>query len=220
MRVRWTVPLFSLVLLPLCAIQAQQSTQLTGCVSQDASGTLHLEAQPSRQIYRLEAPDVENLQRHLNQQLTIRGHSAGDIQTTAFTVESFDVLSDNCTSPLQSQDTSQIAGKVGPVEVATPVTSVGSAGETTAGFQTEAGLEQASGVKAGTPTPRLTRAPFRPMYAEHAGESSMAAEVDAQAASRAEPYPGTTLGVDIKTAPPSSVQASQHQTNPETSTPE
>ncbi len=178
---------------------------MNGCLSQDASGSLRFLAKPSGKTYLLQG-NIAMLQRHIHQQLAITGNSTGNAASPALTVVQFRVVSGNCTSVLPSDDSFQVPGKAGQVEAATPVTSLGSADETTPGFQTESLQQQAE--HPGVPeTKQNVPIPFGPSFPEQAGQSEFAADIDAPAASRAEMYPGTTLGVDVKTAPPSSVQA-------------
>lgn len=187
-----------------------QEAQMIGCLSQDASGVFRFVATPSGRTYNLQA-GAAALQRHINQELAITGRANSNAPSPSFNVVQLRVISESCTSVVPSNERFAIAGKVGQTQAAIPVTSTASAGETTPGFQTEAGLMQAEGGTAsqhsGTePNPKT---PFGPSNPEQAGQSEFAADINAQAASRAELYPGTTLGVDLKTAPPSSKQASR-----------
>ena len=99
-----------------------------------------------------------------------------------------------------------VTGKSGNVQTATPITSVATAGETTAGYQTESGATQERGISAKTASTAqgITIQPLRP---DQAGQSQDVADTSAQAATRAEMYPGTTLGVDLMSASPSPVQS-------------
>ncbi len=216
MKLHRSLLLLLVVILPLCVVHAQESPNLYGCLSQDASGTLHFLAEPSGRTYQVQG-DMALLQRHIHEQVAITGPRANVVAPT-LTVLQLRVLSQSCTSVLPSNDTFQVPGKTGQVESATPVTSVGSANETTPGFQTESGQQQAEHPGASS-TNRNTGTAFGPVHPEQAGQSEFAADIDAQAASRAEMYPGTTLGVDIKTAPQSSVQASKQPTPAEAGTP-
>ncbi len=108
-----------------------------------------------------------------------------------------------------------VTGKSGNVETATPVTSAATVGETTAGYQTEAGAIQERGITTKLPiTPQGTA--IQPLRPDQAGESQAQADISAQAATRAEMYPGTTLAVDLQSAPQSPAQsiaeAQQHLT--------
>ena len=96
-----------------------------------------------------------------------------------------------------------VAGKSGVVQTATPITSTATWSETTAGFQTEAGAIQERGVSAGTPSPKQGPKAIGPLRPEQAGQSRPQSDTNAQAATRAEMYPGITLGVDLKSAPQS-----------------
>ncbi len=196
-------------LLQFQVLRAQQAFVMTGCLSQDANGALRFEVEPSKRVYFLRG-DMTGLQRHINQQLAISARSAGDSGSPALSVVGFSVQSETCTSALPSNESFVVPGKVGQVQVATPVASVGNANETTPGFQTEAGQQQAERTYVPTAgSEQHTRIPFGPSYPEQSGQSELAADIDAQAASRAEMYPGSTLGVNSKTAPPSSIQAAQ-----------
>lgn len=198
--------LFALMMLPSCSVLAEQPLVMSGCLSQDASGTLHFQDEQSRRVYRLQG-DMEGLQRGMNRLITLSGNLVANAASAPMlSVVQYRVISNTCTSVLPSNEQFEVSGKAGPVAVAIPVTSSGRANETTAGFQTEAGQEQAA-AKVIPSTNRSAKTPFAPSQPEQAGQSEFAADLDAEAASRAEVYPGTTLGVDIKTAPPSSVQA-------------
>jgi hypothetical protein len=90
-----------------------------------------------------------------------------------------------------------------------PVTTTGSAGQTTPGYQTEAGVEQAPGGNSDVPhtasaTPgksapgmgEIRKKTIRPPNPQAAGQNAEAADINAQAARRAEIEPGHTQGVN------------------------
>jgi cytoskeletal protein RodZ len=113
----------------------------------------------------------------------------------------FPILSAAQKAPFES-----ITGKSGNVQTATPITSAATVDETTAGYQTEAGAIQERGISAKpSTTPRGTA--IQPLRPDQAGQSQQIAETGAQAAAMAEMYPGTTLGVDLQSAPPSPAQS-------------
>lgn len=99
-----------------------------------------------------------------------------------------------------------VTGKSGNVETATPITSAATVGETTAGYQTEAGAIQERGISA-NPSSTVHGGAIRPLRPDQAGESQEQADISAQAAARAEMYPGTTLAVDLQSALQSPTQS-------------
>lgn len=193
----------------LCVAQPQgRRTEIVGCLTRTPANTLQLEARPSGKIYQLHG-NISLLQRHVNQLVTI--HQSDSAAGDDLNADALSVISGSCTSALPSKTVAAVAGKVGRNVPAPNVTTTLSAGETTPGFQTESDVEQAAGTGAGSPNVRYGDAssPIAPAHAEQAGESEAAANSNAAAAIRAEIYPGNTLGVTVKSMPPSSVQALQ-----------
>jgi hypothetical protein len=83
-----------------------------------------------------------------------------------------------------------------------PVTTTGSANRNTPGADTEAGIEQQPGRNVDVPHTAPARPNrgnsklVRPLNPNEPGQTTDAADLNAQAASRAEIRPGTTLGVN------------------------
>jgi plastocyanin len=116
------------------------------------------------------------------------------------TANSVQVVAESCTSGLPGSKTEAIGGKVGEDQIAVPMTTTQSSAETTPGFQTEAATAQLVGknpqaVQSGM-RPSVPYAPFKP---EQVAQSEAAANVNADAALRAEILPGNTLGVSGST---------------------
>lgn len=113
-------------------------------------------------------------------------------------------------NPTQSQQgtkaTKAIAGKQAATGApARIVTTTKTAGKTTAGAETEAGVRQAPGqapdvpnTGAANPTRRNPQTAL-PLNPSAPGQTEQEADLNAQAASRAELAPGTTLGVNGQT---------------------
>jgi hypothetical protein len=192
------------------AVAQTAPDEFVGCLSQDANGTFLLGTVPSGRTYSLIGP-VNLLQRNLNETVAMTAHVTTGTARPSLAVESVRTVTQSCTAPLPSDNKLKVAGKVGIVQVAVPITLAGNADKTTPGFQTENGMDQGEKIKTRGAV-QSPRSPFKPVRADQAGQSIEAADMDAQAAARAELYPGTTLGVDIKSAPPSSLQSLTSQT--------
>jgi len=207
---------YLMLLITLGPVAVAQTTpkEFVGCLSQDANGTFLLGTLPSGRTYSLIGP-VNLLQRNLNETVAITAHANAGTVRPSLAVESVRTVAQSCTSPLPSDNKLKVAGKVGIVQVAVPITLAGNADKTTPGFQTENGTDQGETIETRGAV-QSPRSPFKPVRADRAGDSIEAADLDAQAAARAELYPGTTLGVDIKSAPSSlqSLRSLDGVTNP------
>ncbi len=198
-----------------CTAPAQQpappaQNEVVGCLSRLPDGTLQLAAIPSGRTYKLQG-NTNLLQRHVHQIVAIAaGNGGAAANADTLNAANLRVISDTCTSLLPSdKNILAVEGRVATGQVAPPVTTTASANENTPGYQTEAGEQQFHQQGGSTPVQHYGQAnsPYTPQPSEQAGESQTAADTNAQAAMRAEMYPGTTLGVDIKTYPPSSLKS-------------
>ena len=92
-----------------------------------------------------------------------------------------------------------VAGETGISQAETPVSTTGSVGRTTPGIDTEAGRAQAPGSSQDVPVTAIAAKPREGGAVPHdileAGQTAQEADIAAQAASRAEIVPGSTLGV-------------------------
>lgn len=183
--------------------------EIVGCITRQANGGLQLLDRNSGRRYAL-GGNLQLLERHVSQLVAL---SANGGRSDSLDVDSVRVLSESCTSALPSKGVAAVAGKTGQVVTATPVTTTLSAGEVTPGFQTEAGDQQLAGTGAAAPYVNYgsTHSPYAPLNSEVAGQSEAAANTNAAAASRAEMYPGSTLGVTLKSPPPSSRQSMRQE---------
>jgi len=194
----------------MLAAQTQQMSELVGCLSLAPDGTLQFRVAESGRVYPING-DMKLLQRHVRHLVAIT-HSANENGRT-LAVEKIRDVAETCTAVTPSVQAGVVPGKSGIVQTATPVTSTALTGETTAGFQTEAGAVQETGNSARSPLIPRSGA-IAPLLPSQAGQSNLQAETNAEAAGRAEMYPGITLGVDIKSAPASSttsiLESNQH----------
>ena len=201
----------ALSVLTLAALaQSADLLRMSGCISRDAKGKLIFGSERTEKVYVLQG-DLNLLQQHVNTLVSIAGHLAPSgmgSNSPVLNVESLRVISQSCTSVLPSGERVAVEGKLGQVEKGVPIATTSSVAETTPGFQTESSVQQFTRREAAQPA-ASTPAPLPPSLPDQAGQSQAAADTNAEAASRAEPYPGTTLGVEIQTAPPSSVEAQQ-----------
>lgn len=174
--------------------------EFLGCLTRLPDGTLQLGALPSGKSYDVQG-NTKPLMGHVNQVIRISG-SAGEAtnqghNVLTLTASSVQVIAETCTAGLPGSKTEAVGGKVGEDQIAVPETTTASSAETTPGFQTEAGTAQLIGkspqaVQSGL-RPPVSYAPFKP---EQVAQSESAANVNANAALRAEILPGNTLGVN------------------------
>lgn len=182
-----------------------QPVQLVGCLSQVPNGGVQFQANPSGTTYFLQG-NGSALTQHLNQIVSITGSSAGKEngnQAPTFVVQTIDVVHQSCTAPLHGKPVA-VVGKAGEGQVAIPVTTSKSTGQTTPGFQTETVLAQAPpnngrSVPLSAQMPKLS---YSPGNTAQANQSAVGADLYAQAATRSEIQPGSTLGANL---PPATV---------------
>jgi hypothetical protein len=211
----WRAVISAFVLTVLTSAGVAQSVtplQMSGCISRDANGKLLFSAERTGTIYLLHG-DFNFLQQHVNTLVSVTGlfvPSGSGRNRAVLNVDSLRVISQSCTSVSPLGDRIAVEGKAGAVEKAVPTSTTASVGETTPGYQTESSMHEFTGSNAAQPAPHKP-APLAPSFPDQAGQSQTAADTNAEAASRAEMYPGTTLGVDVQTAPPSSVLAQRSQ---------
>ena len=196
-----TYVLLSLMLVAPAQSATSSQRAFVGCLSRLPDGTLQLGTIPSEKVYSISA-NTRPLMAHVNQVIRIFGRTgtmAGDpaINVLTLTANSVQVIAESCTAGLPGPKLEAVGGKVGEDQIAVPMTTTASSAETTPGFQTEAGTAQLvgkspqalqSGVHASVPY-----APFKP---EQVAQSESAANVNANAALRAEILPGNALGVN------------------------
>ena len=181
---------------PIAAAQPPAS-QFVGCITRIPNDGLEL-GSPSGNSYRLRG-DSSLLARHINQLVTVHGRlnpgpeGAG---MRVLDVEAIDRIGDSCASPLPEGKPQTAVGKVGEGEVAVPVTTSASVGETTPGFQTETIEDEGPPISGRSSPPGNARAerPYGPGNPAQAAQSAAAAELYADAATRSEIQPGNTLG--------------------------
>lgn len=184
-----------------------QSTGVVGCVYQDPAGKLWLQAMPSRTRVQLTG-NTNLLLHHVNEIIALPDPTSNSVSPTQLSVDRLRVIAETCTSVLPADRPQYVGGKTGIVTSEANVSSTASASETTPGFQTESGLAQRIGGM--NPKPEESSASaYAPIRSDQAGESEAAADTNAAAALRAEMYPGSTLGVNDKGPPPSSVRSLQ-----------
>lgn len=192
-----------LLLLASAALYAsgQAETQLDGCVSAIPGGGLQLAAVRSGTRYVLKG-DAGLLLRNLHRLVRVRGVVSGNAaQNSAeqvFTVRELEEIAATCTSPLPAQVPVAVVGKAGEGQVAIPITTSASAGQTTPGFQTESVMDQEppqSGRSRARPGAEQA-SPYAPSNVAQAAQTSEAADRYAESATRTEIQPGNTLGAE------------------------
>lgn len=214
------MPLLFLLLSMISSESVQSSdsgqTAFVGCLSRLPEGTLQLGTLPSGKVYSIQG-NTESLIRHVNQLVRVLGRSEsnGDRdRVSKLTVSSVQVVGDTCTAGLPPTKAQTVVGKVGEDQVAIPVTTTAS-DQITPGFQTEAAMIQLSGPEGH----RAARGehpatpPYAPLEPEQAAQSESAANINAEAAARAEILPANTLGVSgaLRNAPAGSRGASSNR---------
>lgn len=184
---------------------AEPPSQFVGCITQIPKGGLEL-GSPSGNSYRLRG-DSQLLLRHINQLAKVHGRlnraSEGEA-LPVLDVEAIDRISDSCASPLPTGKPQTAVGKVGEGEVAVPLTTTASVDETTPGFQTET-IEDEGPPNSGRSSPpgnSPAERPYGPGNPAQAAQSTAAAELYADAATRSEIQPGNTLGAATALASP------------------
>ena len=124
---------------------AQTQGQFVGCVSQISGGGLQFQARPSGNTYLLQGDNLV-LTQHVNQMVRMSASPVssgnGTRRAPALLVQTIDLISRSCTSGLPPETPVSVAGKVGEGQVAVPMTTTASSGQTTPGFQTEAITDQ------------------------------------------------------------------------------
>lgn len=211
MTVTYLLLLLSLVAPGQSANSGQKA--FVGCLNRLPEGTLQLGTLPSGKVYSIEG-NTKPLMAHVDQVIRIFGRSEANSKgrsVLTLTANSVQVIAESCAAGLPGSKTEAVGGKVGEDQIAVPTTTTASTAETTPGFQTEAATSQLIGkgpqaVQSGV-RPSLPYAPFEP---EQVAQSESAANVNADAALRAEILPGNTLGVG-GSAPTSSAASTAHK---------
>ncbi len=209
--------LLLIILLP--SGQGADSAQkgFVGCLTRLPDGTLQLRALPSGRPYSIEG-NTKPLMAHVNQVLRMSASTGTRSQKgqnlLTLTASSVQVIAETCTAGLPGTKTEAVGGKVGEDQIAVPTTTTASSAETTPGFQTEAGTAQLTSkspqaVQSGV-RPAVPYAPFKP---EQVAQSESAANVNADAALRAEILPGNTLGTGGSAPTASAAPTGRNSTN-------
>ena len=126
------------------------------------------------------------------------------VLTCAFLLAQNPVSDKDSTAPRSQNNQGQsVGGKTHTGHPERQVTTTGSVGQNTPGAETEAGVEQAPGGNSDVPhtgpsNPNANNKSktIQPPNPNDPGQTAHEADVNAQAASRAEIQPGTTLGVN------------------------
>lgn len=197
------MPLVFLLLFMISSEPVQSSdssqTAFVGCLSRLPDGTLQLGTLPSGNSYLLRG-NTQPLLGHVNQMVRVIGSvepTRNGNHLSNLTVSSVRVVAETCTAGLPAAKPQTVVGKAGEDQVAIPVTTT-AADETTPGFQTEGAMDQLSGVegrRSAQPAHPATP-PYSPRGAEQTAQSESAANVNAEAAARAEILPGKALGAN------------------------
>lgn len=189
----------SLLLAGVTQVEVQAQAELVGCISQIPNGGLQLEVGPSGISYAIEG-DPNVLVRNIHHLVRVHGQETsaatqGNPQPV-FKVQQLEQIANSCTSPLPASVPVAVVGKSGEGQVALPITTSVSAGQTTPGFQTEDVADQeppASG-RSGARLSETQKSVYAPSNIAQAAQTSEAANTYAQAATRTEIEPGNTLG--------------------------
>jgi plastocyanin len=198
---------FILFIISFSPIQAADSGQkaFVGCLSQLPQGTFQLGVLPSGDVYSL-AGNTEPLFGHVNQIVRVFGRAEPNRHINSnviskLTVSSVQVLSETCTAGLPEAKTQTVVGKAGESQIAAPVTTT-SMDETTPGFQTEGATIALSGAEGrrSAYSQKPATSPYSPLEPEQIAQSESAANLNAEAAARAEILPGKTLGANPASA--------------------
>lgn len=186
-----------------------QQREVIGCLSRAPDATLQFLAFDSGRVFAVKG-DMKLLQAHVDHLVAISDSVAENGGT--LNAGKIRDVADTCTAVPSVLQAGAVSGKSGIVQTATPITNTAT-DETTAGFQTETGAVQETGNSARPPS-RQQVGVIGPLLPAQAGQTQLQSEINAEAASRAEIYPGITLGVDLKAAPASSttsiLEANQH----------
>ncbi len=181
---------------------AQQHSRVDGCLAVQGNQYILLQGQHTR--YVLQGMQDE-LKRHVGQTVRIEGQVfRGNNGPGGLKVTGISTLQPNCAMTVPpGAVTDSITGKTGNEGVAVPDTTTGTAGETTPGYQTEAGIAQQPGKHTEPATkPNAVgdhpspppQGPGAPPDWEKAGENPASANTMAEAAARAEVQPGAPMG--------------------------
>jgi len=182
-------------------------TSFRGCINRRPDGVLQLGVRPSGDLFLLQG-DPSLLQEHVNHLVQITGHSqlGQNSGLPTLTVDTIQPIAGSCTKALPAKKPQSVPGKVGEDAVAVPVTTDKTADQTTPGVQTETGIAQSPGAK--SPSQYESRppspSPYTPAEPEQVAQSEAAANLNAEAANRAEILPGNILGVNRSATTPGS----------------
>ena len=193
---RAVIPLLLFVFAGVCAWA--QNTRLDGCLAAQNGQYVLRQGQQTR--YVLRGP-VDQLRSRVGQLVHVEGQAfpganhIGQVNVTKiFTVQSTCML-----MPAPGSSATAVVGKSGNEQAAVPVTTTGSVGKTTPGYQTEAGMAQELGKRRLPSTaashPAAQR-PGAPPDWEETGQNPHSADVMAEAAARAEVDPGAPQGTN------------------------
>jgi hypothetical protein len=192
----------SLCALPVHLAGQNTEKQFDGCLTEIPNGGFQFEASPSGTVYVLSG-NSDELAQHVHEFVRVRASrvpSKNDNQAPLrLSVQTIDVIGQSCTSVLPGENPVAVGGKAGEGQVAVPLTTSASAGETTPGFQTEtiAGQEPPNNGRSMAVSSRAVRPPYAPSNTAQAAQSAAAANRYAEAATRSEIQPGKTLGTDL-----------------------
>ena len=196
-----------LVLASAIALAQAPPATFRGCLNRRPDGTLQLGVRPSGKLFLLQG-DPNVLQEHVNHLVQITGHSQASPRPgpPTLTVDTIQLIAESCAKTLPTKKPQPVPGKVGEDALAVPVTTTKTADETTPGVQTETGMSQSPGAKRPPRYESRTagESPYAPVEPEQIAQSEAAANVNAEAAYRAEILPGNTLGVSGSPSNPTS----------------
>ncbi len=173
---------------------AQQNSRLDGCLALQDSHYVLLQGQNT--TYRLQG-QPKQLKQHLGELVRIEGRVGPG---SAITIANVDKLAPDCSAVMPpGSATDAIVGKVGGTQVQVPVTTTGTAGETTPPYQTPAGRAQQPGQNTLPTTvlpPTNKNQPGAPPDWEQAGQTPEQANTIAEGAQRTAIQPGAPLGTN------------------------
>jgi len=207
------------VLLASSSLQAQApQTQFVGCVTNVAGAGFQLTSIPSGSSYLVQG-NPALLQQHANQLVRVQGTldaRTGNQAPPSLIVQNLGIVSEICVSALGVREPVAVVGKVGEGQVAIPLTTSASAGETTPGFQTENIKQQEPPISGRMLPPAATgraESAYSPSNTAQVAQSAVAANTFAEAATRSEIQPGSTLGTSATMA--NSVQNAKSASHPQ-----
>jgi plastocyanin len=195
--------LASLLLLLITASPGQgTSSTLVGCLNRLPDGTLQLGTRPSGRVYSVEG-NTRPLMAHVNQFIRVSAQTA-PAGTKAegvakISVSSVEVIASTCTAGPPGKNPQAVGGKVGEDQIAVPVANTAGVDEITPGFQTESATTRPQNNKSEHQPALRPGGAYAPFQPEQVAQSETAANVNAEAAIRAEILPGNTLGVNGST---------------------